>query len=174
MADATTGNKMQQLTEQQREQVKDALKDGLAGRKAMMRAYETIGERVKDSETKTMLRRFADEEKMEYQKAEEVCRRYGVDVGAVENIRNEVVAFLGKAILSGGKGVYGDIRDLTMLYGAESSAHVAAEPIHKLARQLGDNDWANVIEGSRERCRSHADYLEGRIGDLSREAFGIR
>lgn len=165
--------KLETLNETQRNQIKDALKDGLAGRKALMRAYESIMDRVKDSETKAMLRRFHEEEKQEYQKAEEICRRYNIDVGAVENIKAEVGAFLGKALLSGSKGAYGDMRDLLMLYGVECSGRAGAKPMKKVATMVGDTDWTNAIERSRERADSHIDYLEGRIDSLSGEAFGV-
>lgn len=162
---------LERFGEKQKEQIKDALRDGLAGRRAVMRAYENMAERVSDSETRTMLRRFADEERQEHEAAERICQRYGVDAGAIEGIRAEVAAFLGKMLVGGQKPPYSDVRDLTLLYGVESSGHVGASFLVEPARALGDDDWTRAIERSRERAASHLDYLKGRIEELSRQAF---
>lgn len=151
-----------------------ALKDAFAGRKALLRAYEHMADRVEDPETKSMLHRLRGEEEQEREEAERICSKYGVDVGLIEGLRGEVTAFLGKSLLSGSKGAYGDMRDLLILYGAESSGHAGARPMKDLAQQLRDDEWARAVERSLERSESHMEALETRIQDLARDAFGER
>ncbi|HVL49160.1 MAG TPA: hypothetical protein VM889_11430 [Candidatus Thermoplasmatota archaeon] len=171
MAEAPGTTPHARLPDEHREKLAKALQDGLAGRKALMRAYEMVSERVSDPAAKSTLKRFAQEEKEEYEAGAEITRRYGGDPGGVTNIKNEVVAFLGKGIFMSGEKPYADARDFAILCGMESAGHVAANAMKPVAERVGDPAWKTAVEQSITRAESHIEYLRNRAIEAGNQAI---
>lgn len=140
-------------------ELREALQDGLAGRKALLRAYEAVIAHVDDEDVKRKLEAFAEEEREEYLVGEALCQRLGADPGRVRDIRNEVMAFLGRRLFTSGESPLNDARQLAILYGMESTGHLGAEVMKEIAERQHDPDWVAVCDRSIERSQAHMEFL---------------
>ncbi|HWG92383.1 MAG TPA: hypothetical protein VNZ52_16165 [Candidatus Thermoplasmatota archaeon] len=161
---AMFGNKSGKMAD---EALARVLQEGLAGRKALMRAYETVAERVPDEEIKGLLQQFAEEERREYAIAEGIVREHGGDPTRISGIRDEVVQLLSRRMFSSGETPYSMVRDLTILYGMEAAGQLGAKSLQPVAENLDDARWRSALMESVDRAKVHMDSLRGCVESYS-------
>lgn len=152
------------------ENLSKVLQDGLVGRRALLRAYESVSERTNDPQLKEKLAAFANEERNEYERAAEITRAHGGDPGAVHNVKEEVASFLSKTLFRGGAEPYATARDIAMLHGLEASGHAGAIFLKQVAQTKQEQDWVQAIDASIHRAQDHMQFLQQQAEVLGQRA----